>query len=648
MNSDRITITIAAIALVAGTVCAGWLAGGIQQQRKDLDLVVSAQGTDGMPPHVAIATAALGTFRGLAVDVLWARADHLQTEGEYFEAQTLSQWITMLQPRFQKVWAFQAWNLAYNISAAAQVPAERWSWVRRGIGLLRDRGIPLNPSAAQLYMELGWIFHNKIAARADREHWYYKARLAREMQEFLGDTTTGRTTDEAIAAIRRIAAAPATLEELTARTPEVTRVVDLLAAHNARPDEAFMRLLGRAMMLAASLDARLLGQATLPPGPEALMLAAIRDDREGATVLFEHLVPYLQRRILEDRYHMQPARMAALMERYGPLDWRHAESHGIYWTEQGIEIGRTLKRREDTNELIIIRSRLHMLADLMKTGRVDFDSVSSRVDLLPDPRFIAAYERSMEEAIGLIGSEEGVSAGGFGRAEETDLIDGYENFLNLAVILEFLYGDRSAAEGHFVKLGLLAEKSGRGDDPLYLDTVENFVALRIGEVLAIDVTNLRQFLDAMIRRAILEGLAKGNLEVFNRYLGIAKSVYERRYAASDPGRKFVLAEAALLPFPKLVDNSFVGVLRDAALPLLVRARVWAWAPDPLKAGSFEAVGEQLRSEASQAGLDPDRAFPVPEAVAARQPVAPAGDEAASPQDETTPAATSREAAARNE
>ncbi len=150
MNSDRITITIAAIVLVAGTACAGWLAGRIQRQRKDLDLVVSAQGTDGMPPHVAIATAALGTFRGLAVDVLWARADHLQTEGEYFEAQTLSQWITMLQPRFQKVWAFQAWNLAYNISVAAQVPTERWSWVRRGIGLLRDRGIPLNPSAAQL------------------------------------------------------------------------------------------------------------------------------------------------------------------------------------------------------------------------------------------------------------------------------------------------------------------------------------------------------------------------------------------------------------------------------------------------------------------------------------------------------------------
>ena len=647
MNSDRFVIAIAALVLVGCTACAGWLGAGIQRERKALDLVVSAQGTEGMPPHVAIATAALGTFRGLAVDVLWARADHLQTEGEYFEAQTLSQWITMLQPRFQKVWAFQAWNLAYNISAAAQVPAERWSWVRRGIALLRDRGIPLNPSAAQLYMELGWIFHNKIAARVDREHWYYKARLARDIQEFLGDVTTGRTTDQAIDAIRRIESAPATMEELKARTPDVGRLLDLLAAHGARPDEAFMRMVGRAMMLASSLDARLLGEATLPPGPEAALLAALREDREAATLLFEHLVPHLQRRILEDRYRMEPARMVALMERYGPLDWRHAESHGIYWTERGIEIGRTLRRREDTNELLIIRSRLHMLGDLMKTGRVDLDAVSNRVDLLPDPRFIPAYERSMEEAVGLITSEEGVSAGDFGRAAETDLIDGYENFLNLAVILEFLHGDRAAAEAHFVKLGMLAEKAGRGAQPMYEDTIESFVALRIGEVLAIDVTNLRQFLDAMIRRAILEGLAKGDLKVFNRYLTVAQGVYERRYAASDPGSKFVLAEAALLPFPKLVENSFVGVLRDAGVPLLVRARVWAWAPDRLKQDGFESVGEQVRSEAKAAGLDPERAFPAPVAAAGKPPK-PAADRTDAPDGVTPPQATSREAAARDE
>ena len=646
MNADRVTLLFAGLVAVGCTIAAGGLAAGIQRQRQQLELVVSAPGTTGMPPEVAVATAALGTFRGLAVDVLWARADHLQTEGEYFEAQTLSQWITALQPRFQKVWAFQAWNLAYNISAAAQVPAERWGWVRRGIALLRDRAIPLNPKAPQLHMELGWIYHHKIAGRSDRQHWYYKARLARDVQEFLGDLTGGRTTEQVIESMRRIATAPATLAELEATTPAIRRLLDLIAAHGSRPDEACMRMIGGAMMRAESLDARLLGAAALPPGADGKLLAALVEDPEATRLLFEHLVPHLQRRILEDRYQMDPARMVALMERYGPLDWRHGEPHGIYWTELGVELGRTLKRREDTNELLVIRSRLHMLADLMKTGRVDFDPVTNRVDLLPDPRFIAAYERSMEEAIGLIESAEGVSAGDFGRAEVQDLLDGYENMLNLAVILEFLYGDRAAAETHFVKLGRLAEQLGRGDDPLYDDTVSAFVAQRIGEVLAIDVANLRQFLDAMIRRAILEGLARGSLEVFNRYLTVARDVHERRYAASAPNAKFVLGESALLPFPQLVENSFVGVMKDGGLPLLVRARAWSWAPAPLTAAAADDVGDTLRTAAVAAGLDPDRAFPMPAGVEpGRRPPPDAGAEGNAP---SPPAATSREAAAKDE
>jgi hypothetical protein len=611
MNADRAAVLCATILLAAATLAAGWVAGGVQRQRRDLELVVSSDGVEGVPPHVAIATAALGTFRGLAVDILWARADHLQSEGEYFEAQTLSQWITALQPRFQKVWAFQAWNLAYNIAAATQVPAERWGWVRRGISLLRDQGIPLNPKAPQLHMELGWIYHNKIAGRSDKEHWYYKARLARDMQEVLGDLTGGRTTEQAVELFRRIADAPDTLSDLLRTSPRVQDAIDLLAEHDAKPDEDFLRMLGTALMYARSFDAKLAGGDTLPEGVNRGLLAALRGNRERAEPLFDQLVPHLQKRVLVDRYRMDPAKMLALMERYGPLDWRHAESHGIYWTEEGIEIGRTLKRREGTNELLIVRSRLHMLSDLMRTGRVDYDPATNRVDLLPDPRFAKSYEQSLEEALALINSEAGVSAGEFGRAEETDLLDGYETFLNLAVILEFLYGDKAAAAEYFVKLRLLVERLGKADQPLYSDTMETFVGMRIGEVLAIDVSNLRQFLDAMLRRAMMEGLAKGNLEVFNRYLGVAFRAYDRRYSASDPQAKFVLEESKLLPFPKLVENSFQSVMRQDSLPVMLRARIWAWAPDKLRTASYEPLAETLRGQAEAAGLDPDRAFPRP-------------------------------------
>jgi hypothetical protein len=610
MKTDRVATPISLLLLALCGCGAAWSAASVQRQRRELELVESVGKTDSMPPHVALVTAALGTFRGLAVDILWARADHLQSEGEFFEAQTLSQWITALQPRFQRVWGFQAWNLSYNIAAATQSPTERWGWVQRGISLLREQGIPLNPRSPQLHMELGWIFHHKIAGKSDRQHWYYKARLAREMQELLGDMTTGQTADRTVDLFRRIVDSPATLEELLTRTPQAHTALELLAAHGAKPDEEFVRMLGRALMQVNSIDARILGEEKLPPGTNVALLKAIRADKETATILFETVVPYVQQRTLRERYRMDPVRMLALIERYGPLDWRHAEAHGIYWTEGGIDVSRALIERKEVNELMIIRSRLHMLADLMRSGRVDFDPLTNRVDLLPDPRFAAAYERSLQEALDLIGSEQGVAAGDFGRAEEEDLLDGYENFLNLATILEFLYGDQARAQASFAKLVDLADRLGRGDDPIYADTLETFVALRIAEVLAIDVSNLRQFLDAMIRRGILEGLAKGDLGVFNRYLLVAHSTYDRRFAATRPGTKFVLEESKLLDFPKLVDNSFISVMKHS-VPLLTRARIWAWAPDALRARAYPELADTLRDQAVAEGFDPERAFPAP-------------------------------------
>jgi hypothetical protein len=572
---------------------------------------VSTEGTEGMPPHVAVVTAALGTFRGLAVDLLWARADHLQEEGEFFEAQTLSQWITTLQPRFQKVWAFQAWNLAWNIAAATQVPAERWGWVSRGIELLRSRGIPLNPRAANLYFELAWIYQNKIGRVGDKEHWYYKARLAEEMQELLGDLTAGKTTEQAIERFRKISDAPATLEELEQKTPAVRRALDLLAAHGAKPDEPLVRMLGRVLMLGSSLDARLLGTAALPPGTNGPLLDAIRADKEAAALLIDHVVPHLQRRALEDRYRMKTGEMLRVMERYGPLDWRHADAHGVYWSEQGVAVSQTLARREAVNELMLVRSRLLMLMELMRSGRVEFDAATKRVDLLPDPRFARVYETAIRQAFDMIASDKGLSAADFGNAEEADLHDTYEKFLNLATILNYLYGEQAEAERYFGLARDFAASRGFGDEPVYSDTLENFVALRFAGTVQVNLADLRQFLDAMIRRAIMEGLAKGELKVFNRYIRVAYSVYDRRFATSRPGERMVLEEAKLLDFPELVENSFVNVMQQTGLPVLARARIWAWTPEKLRQATYATLAEGLRSEAEVAGLDPQLAFPPP-------------------------------------
>jgi hypothetical protein len=605
---DRIVQIVALLTMLASVALAGVVTRSIARQREDLRLVVSMEGTRGMPPHVALATAALGTFRGLAVDVLWARADALQTNGEFFEAQTLSQWITTLQPRFPRVWAFQAWNLAYNISVCTKEPDERWDWVNRGVGLLRDQGIPLNPDDPSLPMELSWLFFHKIGGKTDREHWYFKARFVREFREFLGDMTDGRTAAEAVERFRKIVDAADDLDDLR-RNADAADALALLEAHGEQPDERFLRMLGRVVLYNSSLDAKLVSGRSLPSGTNRELVAALLADRRLASAVFDKLLPHLQKRLLLDRYRMDPSFMLAQMENYGPLDWGHPHAHGIYWSERGIELGRAGLRRERFNELTVIRTRLGNLQNLMRSGRIEFDPLNDRIDVLPDPRFIDGYERGIRNAIELIRSNTGVSAAEFGRATADDLLKGYESFLEQATVFAYLYGDETQAAGCFGKLVKIADDTGRGDQPLYSEGLDGFLSLRLAQVMDIDVSNTRQFLDAMIQRAMLEGLAKGRIDTFNRFVKLAFTLYDRRYAATVPGSKHVAKEAQLPPFPELVANSFESAMKQESTPLLVRARIWAWAPAEIKARVWERLGPILTAQASEAGLDPALAFP---------------------------------------
>ncbi len=623
--TDRIIQTVAATVLVAAVTAAGWLARSISRERQEQSLVVSLADTRGMPPHVALATAALGSFRGLAVDALWMRADALQTQGLFYEAQTLSQWITTLQPRFPRVWSFQAWNLAYNISASTRVAEERWGWINRGIDLLRSRGIPLNPGDADLPMELGWIYFHKIGGKSDREHWYFKARLAREFRELLGDQAGGVTTEQAIARFAVVAGAADSLDDLQGDAA-VQDALALIVEHGEKADETLLRMLGRVALYAGSVDARIRFGSGMPEGTNRPLAAAIFSNERLRAAVFGRLVPHLQKRALVDHYRMDPDFMLVLMQRYGPLDWAHPHAHGIYWSERGIDLARKSLRRERINELNLVRTRLGNLQHLMRSGRIEFDPLSNRIDILPDPRFIAGYEQGMRDAITMVESNAGLSAADFGRATVADLLGGYESFLQQATVFAYLYGDQTQAADCFARLRQIARDTGRGEEPLYAGGIEQFLSLKLADVMEIEIANLRQFLDAMIQRGLLDGLAKGRLDTFSRFVQLARATYDRRYAEG----QHVNPEARLPPFSQLVDGSFENVMRKEAAPILVRARIWAWAPEELRKRAWPSLSEALTSQAEAAGLDPERAFAPP--PSAKQDRTPEGRTPATPEE----------------
>jgi len=72
-------------------------------------------------------------FRGIATSSLWMDAQDQQKRKEWAELDSTIKSIVLLQPHFLKVWHFQGWNLAYNVSAEWDAVADRYYWVKHGV-----------------------------------------------------------------------------------------------------------------------------------------------------------------------------------------------------------------------------------------------------------------------------------------------------------------------------------------------------------------------------------------------------------------------------------------------------------------------------------------------------------------------------------
>ncbi|NCC92831.1 MAG: hypothetical protein EOM10_06055, partial [Opitutae bacterium] len=173
-------IAILLLAALLALPLAGALNFRLLRQREDARLTL-APPTHNMPPAVAFTTIALGGFRGILADILWMRAGTLQDEGRYFELVQLSDWISKLQPRSPPIWAYHAWNMAYNLSALMPSPGEKWRWVRNGLVLLRDEGLASNPGSARLHQELAWLFLHKLGSDYDPAAGFYRQQWTAEV-----------------------------------------------------------------------------------------------------------------------------------------------------------------------------------------------------------------------------------------------------------------------------------------------------------------------------------------------------------------------------------------------------------------------------------------------------------------------------------
>ncbi len=112
-------------------------------------------------PLAAASSAALGGFRGIAVDILWIQADSMITKKQFYQLATYYELISALQPNFPAVWEFNIWNLAFNIEAEWGRPEEKWEWIKKGIEFGK-KGLEFNKDSPSLNTWVGWLYFKKV------------------------------------------------------------------------------------------------------------------------------------------------------------------------------------------------------------------------------------------------------------------------------------------------------------------------------------------------------------------------------------------------------------------------------------------------------------------------------------------------------
>jgi len=384
MRLRDIIIWFVCIVIAAGLlIAAGMQLDSINRQRQDMGLIIDTP--ENIPPSIAFATIATGAFRGLVVDVLWMRADKMKDEGQFFDARQLAEWITILQPRFASVWEFHAWNMAYNISVAipATQPDQRWRWVRNGYELLRDEAIDkYKLKNITLYRELARIFQHKIGGVSDDAHKYYKLQLAMSMEPLLSseDNQLGSQDNRYFEAL---AAAPVSWQEIIADPNVASLVKALKSADNTFSDDD--------EFVSNYLSLR---QNSRRFDDEA---GKTIDDFRGTDALRKFDI-FAKAHQLRKIWKLEPVLMDELNKTYGPidftdpnvhfpLDWRHPDSHAIYWGVKGLQIAASDKSRKieimETNTDRIVH---HSLQNLFRNGKL----------LIRDMQFQVPVEGSQE------------------------------------------------------------------------------------------------------------------------------------------------------------------------------------------------------------------------------------------------------------
>lgn len=337
----------------------------------------------------------------------------------------------------------------------------------------------------------------------------------------------------------------------------------------------------------------------------------------------------LRAKVLVDEFNMDPGYMRQLADQYGPLDWRHPASHAVYWASLGLERAFSIRKGGTGDWLNTHRRVVQSLQMLFKNGRVYYSPLTLKpldgdVRLLPDTRFVQAYEDAMNKAVAKIREREGEDA------RVSSFRTGHENFLKYAVERTFLYGDRKRAEQLYRRLRQEYGRSAGGAAPAkYQVPLATFMTNWLRDELKRDQETTRRFVEGFVRRAVLQGLATGRRNTFQRLIESAQVAHKAYNTNPEFAHKAPIAKQgrlALPPFDRMLKDGYLRVMTRPSRSMVERQRIYQNTPSSLQRAVYGELRQRLAPRLKQRGLAFEAVFPPPTASeGAKQPTGEAAD-----------------------
>ena len=389
--------------------------------------------------------------------------------------------------------------MAYNISVAipATQPEQRWQWVKNGVELLRDEAIDkYKLKNISLFRELGRIYQHKIGGVSDDAHKHYKLQMALELGPLLGPADNQY--------FDALAEAPANWREI-ANDPNMAPLINALksADRDFSDDNLFT---------SNYLSLRQNSQRFDPAAGKTI------DDFRGTQIL-EKFDIFAKARQLRKVWKLDPVLMREINRGYGPvdfsdpntrlpMDWRHPDSHAIYWAVQGLKIVAQEEDREiETAETNTDRIIGHSLQNLFRNGKIFIyeqtlqapsqespeqtqEQIYREIFLRPDLRMFESYNTSFLAILDKY--KEGEDQGRY-----VSLQNGHRNMLKNAVNSFYYAGHKKYAQKIYTQLRQLYPL-----DEFKNPLVGGYVDERFKEELdAIGINDAKEMIGMMLRES---------------------------------------------------------------------------------------------------------------------------------------------------